>query len=103
MITSIFLPWCVLIDKDDFQKYISFTKTKGRAILARAEGEMTRLDIFSDSIMLLYGGCRARLHVELSVPRPHPAVTCIFFKEKREIVDVARFLLVRDYNNQSLV
>ena len=27
----------------------------GRAIIARAEGEMTRLDIFSDSIMLLYG------------------------------------------------
>ena len=65
-----------LIDKDDFQKYISFAKTKnilhekpelaakegikgtllpGRAIIARAEGEMTRLDIFSDSIMLLYG------------------------------------------------
>ena len=73
MITSIFLPWCVLIDKDDFQKYISFTKTKGRAIIARAEGEMTRLDIFSDSIM----------HVELSVPRPHPAVTCIFLRETR--------------------
>ena len=66
----------VLIDNDDFQKYISFAKTKnilhekpelaakegikgtllpGRAIIARAEGEMTRLDIFSDSIMLLYG------------------------------------------------
>jgi len=66
----------ILIDKDDFQKYISFAKTKnilhekpelaakegikgtllpGRAIIARAEGEMTRLDIFSDSIMLLYG------------------------------------------------
>ena len=27
----------------------------GRAIIARAEGEMTRLDIFSNSIMLLYG------------------------------------------------
>jgi len=66
----------VLIDKDDFEKYISFAKTRnilheqpelaakegfkgtllpGRAIIARAEGEMTRLDIFSDSIMLLYG------------------------------------------------
>jgi acyl dehydratase len=59
------------------QKYISFTKTKnvlhekpqlaadegitrgtllpGRAVLARAEGEMTRLDAFSNNIMLLYG------------------------------------------------
>jgi len=27
----------------------------GRAIIARAEGEMTRLDIFSDCIMMLYG------------------------------------------------
>ena len=66
----------VVIDKDDFQKYISFAKTRnilhekpelaakegikgtllpGRAIIARAEGEMTRLDIFSGSIMLLYG------------------------------------------------
>ena len=27
----------------------------GRAIIARAEGEMTRLDIFSNNIMLLYG------------------------------------------------
>jgi len=65
-----------LIDKDDFERYISFAKTRnilhdkpevatkegikgtllpGRAIIARAEGEMTRLDIFSDSIMLLYG------------------------------------------------
>jgi hypothetical protein len=26
----------------------------GRAIIARAEGEMTRLDIFSNNIMLLY-------------------------------------------------
>ena len=64
------------IDKDEFGKYISFAKTRnilyekpelatkedikgtllpGRAIIARAEGEMTRLDIFSDSIMLLYG------------------------------------------------
>ena len=27
----------------------------GRAIIARAEGEMTRLDAFSNNIMLLYG------------------------------------------------
>lgn len=27
----------------------------GRTILARAEGEMTRLDEFADTIMLLYG------------------------------------------------
>lgn len=27
----------------------------GRAIIACAEGEMTRLDIFSNNIMLLYG------------------------------------------------
>ena len=67
---------CILIDKDDFERYISFAKTRnilhekpelaasegtkgtllpGRAVIARAEGEMTRLDIFSDSIMLLYG------------------------------------------------
>jgi acyl dehydratase len=67
---------CILIDKDDFERYISFAKTRnilhekpelateegikgtllpGRAIIARAEGEMTRLDIFSDCIMLLYG------------------------------------------------
>lgn len=66
----------ILIDKDDFEKYIAFAKTRnilhekpelaaqegfkgillpGRAIIARAEGEMTRLDIFLDSIMLLYG------------------------------------------------
>jgi hypothetical protein len=65
----------ILIDKDDFEKYISFAKTRnilherpelaakegikgallpGRAIVARAEGEMTRLDIFYDGIMLLY-------------------------------------------------
>ncbi|MDQ6863194.1 MAG: hypothetical protein M3044_05165 [Thermoproteota archaeon] len=64
------------IDKNDFERYISFAKTRnilhekpelavnegikgtllpGRAIIARAEGEMTRLDIFSDSVMLLYG------------------------------------------------
>jgi acyl dehydratase len=67
---------CILIEKDDFERYISFTKTRnifherpevaleegikgtilpGRAIIARAEGEMTRLDIFSDCIMMLYG------------------------------------------------
>ena len=67
----------ISVDKDEFEKYISFAKTKnilhenpelaakegiknttllpGRAIIARAEGEMTRLDIFSNSIMLLYG------------------------------------------------
>ncbi|MDN5847054.1 MAG: hypothetical protein L0H53_12360 [Candidatus Nitrosocosmicus sp.] len=67
----------ICIDKNDFKKYLSFAKTKnilhenpelalnewiksdtllpGRAIIARAEGEMTRLDIFSNSIMLLYG------------------------------------------------
>ena len=58
----------ICIDKHEFVKYISFARTKnilhekpelaakegikgillpGRAILARAEGEMTRLDIFS--------------------------------------------------------
>ena len=67
----------ICIDKGEFEKYISFAKTKnilhenpelaakegiknttllpGRAIIARAEGEMTRLDIFSNNIMLLYG------------------------------------------------
>ncbi len=67
----------IRIDKDEFEKYISFAKTKnilhenlelaakegikgttllpGRAIMARAEGEMTRLDIFANNIMLLYG------------------------------------------------
>ena len=67
----------IRIDKDEFEKYLSFAKTKnilhenpelaakegikditllpGRAIVARAEGEMTRLDVFSNSIMLLYG------------------------------------------------
>ena len=66
----------ICIDKHEFVKYISFARTKnilhekhelaakegikgillpGRAILARAEGEMTRLDIFSNTIMLLYG------------------------------------------------
>jgi hypothetical protein len=66
----------ILIDMDDFERYKSFAKTRnilherpelaategikgtllpGRAIIARAEGEMTCLDIFSGSIMLLYG------------------------------------------------
>lgn len=67
----------VRIDKDEFEKYLSFAKTKnilhenpelaakegiksttllpGRAIVARAEGQMTRLDAFANSIMLLYG------------------------------------------------
>jgi acyl dehydratase len=67
----------ICIDKDEFEQYILFARTKnilhqnpelaakegikntgllpGRAIIARAEGEMTRLDIFSNSIMLLYG------------------------------------------------
>jgi hypothetical protein len=65
----------IVIDIDSFQKYISFAKTRnilhdkpelaakegitgtllpGRAEIPRAEGEMTRLDIFSDCIMLLY-------------------------------------------------
>lgn len=34
---------------------IKGTLLPGRAILARAEGEMTRLDLFCDTIMLLYG------------------------------------------------
>jgi hypothetical protein len=63
----------ICIDKDEFEKNISFAKIRnilhekpelatkegikeaGRAIIARAEGEMTRLDIFSNNIMLLYG------------------------------------------------
>jgi hypothetical protein len=67
----------IRINKDEFEKYLSFAKTNnilhenpelaakegikditllpGRAIVARAEGEMTRLDEFSNSIMLLYG------------------------------------------------
>ena len=67
----------IRIDKDEFEKYLSFAKTKnilhenpelaakegiksttllpGRAIVARAEGQMTRLDAFANSIMLLYG------------------------------------------------
>jgi len=66
----------IVITKPDFDAYISFAKTKnilhenpelaakegikgtmlpGRSIIARAEGEMTRLAAFSDCIMLLYG------------------------------------------------
>ncbi len=67
----------IRIDKGEFEKYISFAKTKnilyenpelaakegiknttllpGRSIIGRAEGEMTRLDAFSNNIMLLYG------------------------------------------------
>jgi acyl dehydratase len=66
----------ITITKPDFDNYISFARTRnvlhenpelaaregikgvmlpGRAIIARAEGEMTRLAAFSDCIMLLYG------------------------------------------------
>ena len=67
----------ICIDKDEFEKYLSFAKTKnilhgnpelaakerikgttllpGHAVVARAEGEMTRLGVFYKSIMLLYG------------------------------------------------
>jgi len=67
----------IQIDKDEFEKYLSFAKTKnilhenpelaekegikdttllpGRAIIARAEGQMTRLNEFSNNILLLYG------------------------------------------------
>jgi acyl dehydratase len=67
----------ICIDKDEFEKYLSFAKTKnilhenpelaakewiksptllpGRALVARAEGQMTRLDAFANNIMLLYG------------------------------------------------
>ncbi len=64
------------ITREDFANYISFARTRnilhenpeiaekegirgimlpGRSIIARAEGEMTRLPAFSDCIMLLYG------------------------------------------------
>ncbi|HEX7031920.1 MAG TPA: hypothetical protein VF172_02865 [Nitrososphaera sp.] len=64
------------ITNEDFDNYISFARTRnilhenprlaeregikgtmlpGRSIIARAEGEMTRLPAFSDCIMLLYG------------------------------------------------
>lgn len=66
----------IMISKSDFDNYISFARTKnillenpqlaekegirgtmlpGRSVLARAEGEMTRLPAFSDCVMLLYG------------------------------------------------
>jgi acyl dehydratase len=62
--------------EDDFRNYIAFARTKnvlhenpefaakerikgvllpGRSVIARAEGEMTRLPAFSDCVMLLYG------------------------------------------------
>jgi acyl dehydratase len=65
----------IQINEEEFQQYLAFSKVKnilhqdpklaekegikcallpGRAILARAEGEMTRLDEFSNSIILLY-------------------------------------------------
>ena len=37
------------------KKGLKVTLLPGRAIIARAEGEMTRLDIFSNNIILLYG------------------------------------------------
>lgn len=64
------------ITEADFEAYISFARTRnilhenrelaakegitgtlvpGRAVIARAEGEMTRLPAFSDCVMLLYG------------------------------------------------
>jgi acyl dehydratase len=64
------------ITPTDFDTYISFARTRnvlhqnrelaakegltgilipGRAVIARAEGEMTRLPAFSDCIILLYG------------------------------------------------
>lgn len=66
----------ITITKEDFDRYISFARTRsvlhenpelaakegitgvllpGRSIIARAEGEMTRLPAFADCIMLLYG------------------------------------------------
>lgn len=66
----------ILINEEEFKQYLIFSKLRnilhenpkvaategfkgtllsGRAILARAEGEMTRLDIFSNSVILLYG------------------------------------------------
>lgn len=61
---------------DDFENYLAFARTRnvlhenpelaaregirgvllpGRSVIARAEGEMTRLPEFSDCVMLLYG------------------------------------------------
>jgi len=66
----------ISISEVEFKQYLAFSKVKnilhenpklaekegikgtllpGRAILARAEGEMTQLDAFSNNIMLLYG------------------------------------------------
>lgn len=66
----------ITITRADFDAYISFARTRnvlhenpelaakegikgvlvpGRAVIARAEGEMTRLPEFSDCVMLLYG------------------------------------------------
>jgi hypothetical protein len=66
----------ITVTKADFDNYISFAQTKnillensqlaekegikgamlpGRSIIARAEGEMTRLPAFLDCVMLLYG------------------------------------------------
>ncbi len=66
----------ITITNEDFKNYKSFARTRnilyenpqlaekegirgmmlpGRSIIARAEGEMTRLPAFSDCIMLLYG------------------------------------------------
>ena len=66
----------ICISEYEFKQYISFAKVKsilhqnpqlaknegikgillpGRAIIARAEGEMTQLEAFSGNIMLLYG------------------------------------------------
>ena len=66
----------ITITKSDFDGYMAFARTRnilhknpklaekegikgimlpGRSIIARAEGEMTRLPAFSDHIMLLYG------------------------------------------------
>ena len=80
----------ICINKDGIEQYILFARTKnilhqnpelaekkglkilsllpGRAIIARAEGEMTRLDIFSNSIMLLYGMDGISEHGIIDIP-----------------------------------
>jgi hypothetical protein len=66
----------IAISSDESDKYLSFSKTRnvllenrelaktegitgsflsGRSMIARVEGEMTRLDAFSDNVMMLYG------------------------------------------------
>lgn len=66
----------IYINESEFKQYISFAKVKnilhqnselakkegikgkllpGRAVMTRAEGEMTQLEVFSDRIMLFYG------------------------------------------------